>query len=166
MEIPFDLTEHLERQKKFSLKTFGPGVRTKGVVDHIRKELKEIEEKPHDLEEWIDVILLAFDGAYRSGASAAEIVNMIIYKQSKNESRNWPDWRTMNLDQAIGHVKDVPETVELEELRTLERWRKWNPTMTVEDLRKARRDEDAYQANKTLGYSCGACKDMGCIWCM
>ncbi len=40
----FDL--HLERQRRFSERTFGPGSRAAGVIDHIRKELREIEEAP------------------------------------------------------------------------------------------------------------------------
>jgi hypothetical protein len=41
-----DLIQHLFRQRDFSLRTFGPGQRTHGVLDHIRKELAEIEAKP------------------------------------------------------------------------------------------------------------------------
>ncbi|HEX7866552.1 MAG TPA: dATP/dGTP pyrophosphohydrolase domain-containing protein [Variovorax sp.] len=99
----FDLVEHLKRQMVFSAETFGPGVRTKGVIDHIRKELTEIEENPRDLEEWIDVMLLACDGAWRTGASAEQIVAGLAMKLHKNQSRTWPDWRTANLDQAIQH---------------------------------------------------------------
>ncbi len=62
-EAAYDLVAHLYRQREFSLRTFGPGPRTAGVIDHIRKELREIEADPLDLEEWIDVVLLAFDGA-------------------------------------------------------------------------------------------------------
>lgn len=61
----WDLVDHLVRQRAFSLRTFGPGARTSGIVDHIRKELDEIQRSPADLEEWVDVILLAFDGAWR-----------------------------------------------------------------------------------------------------
>lgn len=101
----FDILEHLRRQKKFSENTFGPGMRTKGVVDHIRKELVEIENDPTDLMEWVDVILLAFDGAWRSGATPEEIISGIQQKQAKNEQRKWPDWRTSDPNKAIEHVK-------------------------------------------------------------
>jgi len=33
----FDLVAHLSRQRDFSARTFGPGARTKGVLDHIRR---------------------------------------------------------------------------------------------------------------------------------
>jgi hypothetical protein len=98
----FDLLSHLARQREFSDWTFGPGARTKGVVDHIRKELKEIEANP-SLEEWIDVVILGFDGAWRSGASPEEIVAALVAKQNKNERRKWPDWRTASPDKAIEH---------------------------------------------------------------
>ena len=34
-----NLLEHLRRQREWSESTFGPGNRTQGVLDHIRKEL-------------------------------------------------------------------------------------------------------------------------------
>lgn len=101
----FDMLAHLARQREFSEKTFGPGVRTKGVVDHIRKELLEIEANPADLTEWIDVVILALDGAWRAGGTPAEIVHAMVAKQTKNEGRQWPDWRTAPLDKAIEHVR-------------------------------------------------------------
>lgn len=103
----FDLVAHLERQRHFSFKTFGPGSRTRGVVDHIRKELIEIEQAPHDLEEWADLILLALDGAWRSGHSPEQIALAIGLKQSKNEGRDWPDWRLADPDRAIEHIRPV-----------------------------------------------------------
>jgi hypothetical protein len=60
--LQFDLITHLQQQRAFSEHTFGPGERTIGVLDHIRKELREIETDPTDLEEWIDVVLLALRG--------------------------------------------------------------------------------------------------------
>lgn len=101
----FDLRAHLERQRDWSAGTFGPGTRAKGVVEHIRKELREIEAEPHDLSEWIDVAILAFDGAWRAGYSPAEIVDALVAKQAKNERRKWPDWRTMSPDVAIEHSR-------------------------------------------------------------
>jgi len=105
----YDLIAHLIRQRKFSEKTFGGGIRTNGVCDHIRKELKEIEENPTDLEEWVDVILLALDGAWRSGHEPEEIVEMMDAKQTKNEKRDWPDWRTADPNKAIEHVRTDKE---------------------------------------------------------
>lgn len=101
-----DIISHIKRQINWSTQTFGPGDRTIGVVDHIQKELKEIRENPNDLEEWIDVIILAIDGAWRSGHTAEEIVEKLQYKQAKNESRRWPDWRNQPTNKAIEHIRD------------------------------------------------------------
>lgn len=96
---------HLRRQRDFSERTFGPGRRTKGVIDHIRKELDEIEADPMDVTEWIDVVILALDGAWRHGAEPQQIIDTLIAKQTRNEARSWPDWRTLTEDQAIEHVR-------------------------------------------------------------
>lgn len=105
-EARFDLAAHLRRQRDFSEKTFGPGLRTHGVLDHIRKELREIEADPNDIMEWVDVIILAFDGAWRAGWEPEEIVNAIVAKQTRNESRSWPDWRKTDPNKAIEHNRN------------------------------------------------------------
>jgi len=104
----YDLVAHLYRQRAFSRATFGPGAHTKGVIDHIRKELIEIEAEPRDLTEWVDVILLAFDGLWRC-AQERDIpievaVGAIAIKQDRNERRDWPDWRGADPDKAIEHI--------------------------------------------------------------
>jgi hypothetical protein len=96
---------HLERQRAFSLETFGPGARTAGVLDHIRKELLEIEAEPFDLSEWVDVVILALDGALRAGHEPAAIIEAVKQKQARNEARKWPDWRTAEPDKAIEHER-------------------------------------------------------------
>lgn len=101
--MQFDMLTHLQRQRDFSERTFGPGTRTKGVVDHIRKELAEIEADPADITEWIDVVILALDGAWRAGFTPEQIIETLVAKQAKNEGRNWPDWRTADPDKAIEH---------------------------------------------------------------
>jgi ribA/ribD-fused uncharacterized protein len=73
------------------------------VIDHIRKELREIEADPTDVSEWIDVVILAFDGAWRHGATPDQIIAALVAKQAKNEARTWPDWRTLPQDRAIEH---------------------------------------------------------------
>jgi len=111
-----NLEQHLLRQMAFSHATFGPGTRTQGVVDHIRKELVEVLEGGGDSAEWVDVVILALDGltrqlAYCNGERhdprqvATVAVQMILGKQGRNEARNWPDWRTADRDKAIEHVR-------------------------------------------------------------
>lgn len=96
---------HLENQRRWSIETFGPGNRTDGVIAHIHKELKEIKNDPTDIMEWVDVLILAFDGAWRAGWEPQEIIDAIKLKQDINEHRDWPDWKTFTEGEAIEHVK-------------------------------------------------------------
>lgn len=112
-----DLEQHLIRQMAWSHATFGPSERTIGVLDHIRKELVEVEESNGEAAEWVDVVILALDGltrqlSYCNGKRndpalvAANACSMIIGKQTRNEARDWPDWRTADVFKAIEHVRD------------------------------------------------------------
>lgn len=94
---------YLRHQREWSLLTFGPGERTLGVLDHIRKELEEVEAEPSKVSEWADVLILAFDGALRAGHEPQAVIDAVIAKQAINEKRTWPDWRTMGQDIAIEH---------------------------------------------------------------
>lgn len=130
-----NMQDHLRRQMAFSRWAFGPGERRKGVIDHIRKELVEIEGGGGGPEEWVDVVILALDGLTRALANETRTtfstyrdghenrteekkvrvrkwedvpetaLRMIVSKQSKNEQRDWPDWRTAPKDRAIEHVR-------------------------------------------------------------
>lgn len=122
-----DFESHLTRQIAFSRGAFGPGQRTAGVIDHIRKELVEVESATTDDErakEWVDVVILALDGLWRATQAvkdreyaelaweppyadeiACTVVGAIVDKQNRNERRDWPDWRTAPADKAIEHVR-------------------------------------------------------------
>lgn len=115
-----NLKQHLIRQMAFSHATFGPGERTEGVIDHIRKELIEVEEANGESSEWVDVVILALDGLTRRLAYLNEgnhgnrndpnlvaetACSMIIEKQTRNESREWPDWRIAGPGKSIEHIK-------------------------------------------------------------
>lgn len=102
----FDLVSFLYRQKEFSIKTFGPGDRTEGVTDHMLEEIEEVRAvKGKDLLEWVDLILLALDGAYRAGFTPEEIVAGMDRKLTINEGRQWPDWRTADPGKKIKAIK-------------------------------------------------------------
>ncbi|WP_206489298.1 dATP/dGTP pyrophosphohydrolase domain-containing protein [Rhodococcus sp. KRD162] len=96
---------HLTHQRDWSRTTFGPGSRIEGVLDHITKEIAEVRAKPGDITEWADLAILTFDGALRQGFEPEEIIAAIKAKQSKNERRTWPNWRTADPDKAIEHVR-------------------------------------------------------------
>ncbi len=98
------LTAYLTRQWGWSARTFGPGRRTKGILQHIRKELLEVEAKPDDLSEWVDVAILAMDGFWRHGGDVDGFMPALLAKQEKNFARQWPE--PTSEDHAIEHVRD------------------------------------------------------------
>lgn len=115
------IKDYIKRQRIWSERTFGPGDRTAGIIDHIQKELLEIEDDPDDLMEWVDVIILGFDGLWRALAYnmnihdpspddiGAVVCDLMEQKYFKNEARQWPDWRTAKTDKAIEHVRTDDE---------------------------------------------------------
>lgn len=102
-----NLVHLIRQQMRWSAETFGPGARTDGILAHITKEIIEVRAEPDDLEEWVDLIILSLDGAWRSGGgrSAEEIVEMLNFKYEKNFGRRWPDWRAAPEDQPIEHIR-------------------------------------------------------------
>jgi hypothetical protein len=96
----------LDAARAWSDETFGPGPRTAGVVDHIRRELVEVEADPLDLGEWVDVIILGIDGATRAGHSGSDVIEGVRAKYERNRGRTWPDWRTAPVDRAIEHIRE------------------------------------------------------------
>lgn len=104
----FDLVAFLIDQRAASVVNFGPGERTAGVCNHIRKELAEIEDvSGSDPVEWMDVVILAFNGAMRAGHEPADLIRAWQDKQALNQTRKWPDWRALPLDAPIEHVRDA-----------------------------------------------------------
>ena len=100
-----DICQYNERQRQWSRKTFGDGKRTRGIITHIRKELEEIVDQPNDLEEWIDVAILALDGYWRHGGEPAQLMAHLQAKQNKNFARRWPAPEPE--DEPVEHVRDI-----------------------------------------------------------
>lgn len=100
------LESYLRRQWKWSSETFGAGVRTKGIIQHIEKELLEIKQNPFDLSEWIDVAVLALDGYWRHGGTPERIMVDLQAKQDRNFAREWPV--PTSEDEAVEHVRTPP----------------------------------------------------------
>lgn len=86
----FDLQSYIGAQRHWSARTFGLGARSEGICKHIEKELCEIRSAPEDLMEWVDVIILALDGAWRAGYAPSQIVAALQMKQEINQGREWP----------------------------------------------------------------------------
>lgn len=100
-----DLAQHIRRQMEWSSKTFGHGRRTEGILQHLRKELNEVEANPDDVFEWVDIIILAIDGAWRHGWKPEVIVEALVTKQLYNERRKWPPLSEQSEDKATEHVR-------------------------------------------------------------
>lgn len=111
------LAEFVAQQVTFSREAFGPNTRTRGVIDHIKKELVEVEESDGSINEWVDVALLALDGMQRAATKslvdrgveatpelvALDVCDCLRAKLHTNINRDWPDWRTVDPDKAIEH---------------------------------------------------------------
>lgn len=95
-------TSALLNQAEWSRDTFGPGFRS-GVFRHLEEEIGEAEDRPEDIEEWADLLILTFDGAIRAGHHPSEILRAYHAKMLKNFGRTWPDWRGLPTDQPINH---------------------------------------------------------------
>jgi len=84
-----NLFDYINRQKRWSKQTFGDTPRTEGVLRHIEKEIQEVRDAPQDCEEWVDIIILALDGAWRAGFTPYEICQTMLRKQAKNMKRTY-----------------------------------------------------------------------------
>lgn len=98
-----DIAMYVVRQREWSAKTFGTGARVMGITRHIEKELGEIRADPTDLREWIDVVILALDGAWRAGYSPVAIAAELERKQEVNFARKWPV--SVSEDEPTEHVR-------------------------------------------------------------
>lgn len=99
------LADYVSTQRGWSSRTFGTAKRTVGICNHIRKELLEIEANPDDLEEWIDVLILAMDGYWRHGGQPEDLLARLIAKQAKNFERQWPPIQPE--DCATEHIREA-----------------------------------------------------------
>lgn len=85
-----ELVHYLRDQMQWSKETFGAGVRTEPLLKHIEMECNEVRDSNgDDLYEWIDIIILAFDGALTHGFTPEEIAFALRYKLEKNKKRTY-----------------------------------------------------------------------------
>lgn len=97
-------------QYRWSMQTFGPGDRTEGLLKHIGKEIEELRAAPTpdaQLDEWIDVLLLALDGALRCGVTPLVVSESIEAAQKRNFNRRWPPANLQRLGEPNEHVRDA-----------------------------------------------------------
>jgi hypothetical protein len=99
----------LSRQREFSSRAFGPGKRTQGLIRHIEEECVEVQDSGHDISECVDVLILALDLCWRSGADLATIELALHAKMTKNEARKWPPVGSVGECDKINHVKEATD---------------------------------------------------------
>ena len=129
------MTLLLEKMIAWSRKTFGPGTRAEMIYDHLQKEMKELklaqESKRSEeiIGEYVDIAMIAIDGIWRmleydpieqheryladpdnpdlntNYELAHSIMHRLNAKLAVNKQREWPDWRTVDANKAIEHIR-------------------------------------------------------------
>ena len=91
----------------------GGGLKTESICGHIEKELREVRSDPTDFREYLDIAILAINGAIRAydkskyeGQSTAEgIWDYLCEKQRINRfERTWPP--ISEDDVVIEHIRE------------------------------------------------------------
>lgn len=99
----FRLDIFIDRYALWSQQAIGPGQRTEGILKHITKELDEIRAEPDELEEWVDLINLAIDGATRRGYSGKDIIKGLLEKFMRLQDRKF---NQVNENEPCEHIRD------------------------------------------------------------
>jgi hypothetical protein len=71
------LLDYLHAHNEWSARTFGTDQRTTSIITHIRNEIVEVRNTPHDLIEYIDIVILAFDGAFVTNHQPTHVVHAL-----------------------------------------------------------------------------------------
>jgi hypothetical protein len=98
--------------EKWSEQTFGPkSLRGPiGPLKHLAKEVVETLNEPDNLEEYADCIFLIYDACQRAGFEYHELIATLTDKLKKNKKRQWPDWRTADLNKPIEHIRNEDQS--------------------------------------------------------
>lgn len=100
-----NIIDYMRRQLEFSRETFGPGKFKDSIINHIILECEEARNAapPHDLDEWVDILTLAFTGAMRAGYTPLDIMRSLESTLERNKRRKWP--LPKNENDPIEHVR-------------------------------------------------------------
>lgn len=101
----YDLIKALKRQFEFSQRVFGAGPKTEQILRHISRQSVDTIARGNPTEEWVDIMILAMDGALRSGSTPYEIAGLLEYKMTVNEAREWPKLEDQVMDEPVHHIK-------------------------------------------------------------
>lgn len=94
---------YIQKQIEWSGETFGYTERAEGICKHIEKELKEVRANPKDVLEWVDIVILALDGAWRAGYTPKEVEAALKTKQAINRLRFYP--KPVSDEECSEHVR-------------------------------------------------------------
>lgn len=139
--VTMDFIAHLTRQAAFSRATFGPGPRTRGVIDHIKKELREVEklyteELPGYPDPGLPMLTRPAPEYVRHGAAAAEWTDVAILGLDgllRSISAANPNW-TFDMVAAEAASLIVAKQGK-NELRDWPDWRQASPDKAIEHVR-------------------------------
>lgn len=109
------LLKLLQEQRQFSVSAFGPEPRLAGVLDHLKKELAEVQEATGDVTEWADCFLLCVDGSMRAGGDPSHIDAYMSHGVMPEESKGQDGWKFHDI---------TSDLVVLE--AHINQWRRWS----------------------------------------
>lgn len=96
--------ESLSREHaEWSQATFGSDAKRGpiGPLRHLAKEAQEAAEKPGDIVEYADCLLLVLDASRRAGFKPMELLRATYAKLQVNKRRQWP---TAPSDEPVEHI--------------------------------------------------------------
>lgn len=98
--------EAAEQLAEWSQKTFGTDQERGpiGPLKHLAKEVKESLEKPSEVMEYADCLILVFDAARRAGFDREALRVAVNQKLKINLARKWP--KPTSSDEPVEHVSD------------------------------------------------------------
>lgn len=113
------MLDTLTRIVRWQWQTFGQADRRQGIIDHIKKELVEVQNFTNDPEEWVDLWFMATHGLWQTlsqmypGYGSEQLAQLMLQgieaKASKNEARNWPDRASQDPNKAVEHIRTPAE---------------------------------------------------------
>lgn len=74
-----------------------------GALNHLKKECKELDKDPDDLEEWADAFFMVLQGGRKAAGSLDRFMAEVSLKLQKNEARTWAP---MAEDGTVEHVRE------------------------------------------------------------
>ena len=78
-----------------------------GALAHLAREVDELRDQPHDLEEYADCMMLLLNGAGLAGYSMDDLLDACQTKLTINKQRTWGPLDAEGVSQHITDPRDV-----------------------------------------------------------